>query len=107
MKLTELAIKKAKPDAKPRKMADGKGMYLLVHPNGGKYWQLAYRFDCKRKTLAMGVYPEVTLAQARERCLKARKLLANGSDPSAIKRPKASEAQSSLGIRKHLPHPCP
>ena len=86
-KLTELAIKKAKPntEAKPYKMADGGGMYLEVQPNGSKYWRLKYRFGGKEKRLALGVYPDVTLSDARERREQARKLLANGVDPSAVK----------------------
>ncbi|MDO9101574.1 MAG: Arm DNA-binding domain-containing protein [Candidatus Nitrotoga sp.] len=58
-KLTDVAIKKAKPEAKSYKMADGGGMYLEVMPNGSKYWRLKYRFGGKEKRLALGVYPEV------------------------------------------------
>ena len=64
-KLTEVAIKKAKPEEKPYKMADGGGMYLEVMPTGSKYWRLKYRFGGKEKRLAFGVYPDVSLAQAR------------------------------------------
>lgn len=58
---------------------------MLVQPNGAKYWRLAYRFAGKQKTLALGVYPDVSLLDARERREAARKLLANGIDPSAAK----------------------
>lgn len=58
-KLIDVAIKKAKPEAKSYKMADGGGMYLEVMPNGSKYWRLKYRFGGKEKRLALGVYPEV------------------------------------------------
>src|SRR5574340_289707 len=85
MALTELEIKKAKPEAKPYKMADGGGMYLFIHANGGKYWRMDYRFAGKRKTLAIGVYPDVPLTKARERREEARKLLVNDTDPSAVK----------------------
>ena len=85
MPLTDTAIKKAKPEAKPYRMADGGGMCLYVHPKGGKYWRLSYRFGGKQKTLALGVYPDVTLSEARERREQARKLLANGADPGAVK----------------------
>ncbi len=85
MALTELAVRKAKPTDKQYKMTDGGGMYLLVHPNGGKYWRLKYRIDGKEKMLSIGVYPDVTLSEARERREQARKLLANGVDPSEIK----------------------
>lgn len=81
MPLTDTAIKTAKPQAKQYKMPDEKALYLLVTPNGGKWWRLDYRFDGKRKTLSMGVYPEVSLKDARERRDQARKLLANGIDP--------------------------
>ena len=84
-KLTEVAIKKAKPDVKSYKMADGGGMYLEVMPNGSKYWRLKYRFGGKEKRLALGVYPEVRLVEARDRREQARKILANDADPSAIK----------------------
>jgi integrase len=85
MKLTDTAVRKAKPEAKPYKKADGGGMYLEVMPNGSKYWRMKYRYVGKEKRLALGVYPAVTLADARERREHARKLIANGSDPSAVK----------------------
>ena len=93
-KLTEVAIKKAKPGFNPiskaettnaYKLADGGGMYLEVMPNGSKYWRLKYRFGGKEKRLALGVYPDVSLADARERRSDARKLLANDADPGAVK----------------------
>ncbi len=67
-------------------MADGEGLYLLVTAGGSRLWRLAYRFQKKQKTLAIGVYPTVTLADAREKRLAARRLLAAGFDPSAAKR---------------------
>ncbi|TFH09440.1 MAG: DUF4102 domain-containing protein [Nitrosomonadales bacterium] len=82
MKLTDVAIRKAKPRAKPYKRADGGGLFLLVQPNGSKYWRLAYRFENKQKILAFGIYPDVSLILARERREAARKLLATGIDPS-------------------------
>jgi len=85
MALTELEVKKAKPTDKQQKLTDGGGLYLLIHPNGGKYWQMAYRFDGKQKTLSLGVYPDISLADARDRREQARKLLANDADPSALK----------------------
>jgi integrase len=82
MLLTNTAIKNAKPKDKPYKLADGDGLYLLVKPNGGKYWRLKYRYVGKEKLLALGTYPEVTLENAREKRLAARKLISNGADPS-------------------------
>ena len=81
MALTDTSIKSAKPAEKPVKMTDGDGLYLLIHPNGGKWWRFDYRFDGKRKTLSMGVYPDVTLKDARTRRDEARKQIANGIDP--------------------------
>ena len=95
-KLTEMAIKKAKPEAKAYKMADGGGMYLLVQPTGSKWWRLKYRIGGKEKMLSIGVYPDVTLSEARDRREQARKLLANGGDPSAIKKAAKQTIQKSL-----------
>jgi integrase len=89
-KLTEVAIKKAKPKAKPYKMGDGGGMYLEVMPNESKYWRLKYRFGGKEKRLALGVYPDIGLADARARREDARKLLANNTDPSEVKKAQAA-----------------
>lgn len=95
MKLTDTAARKAKPEAKPFKMADGGGMYLEVMPNGSKYWRLKYRFGGKEKRLALGVYPDTSLADARGRRDEARKLLANGSDPSTVKQAQKRQAKIS------------
>jgi len=86
MKLNDVAVRKAKPESKPYKMADGRGMYLEVMPNGSKYWRLKYRFHGKEKRLALGVYPDVPLALARERRDNARKLLAQDIDPGEQKK---------------------
>ncbi|MGC2456705.1 MAG: integrase arm-type DNA-binding domain-containing protein [Gallionellaceae bacterium] len=85
MKLTDVAARKAKPKAKPYKLADGGGLFLLVQPNGAKYWRLKYRHGGREKLLALGVYPETTITEARTRREEARKLLANGNDPGAVK----------------------
>jgi integrase len=97
MALSDTAIRNAKPKDKPYKLTDEKGLYLLVHPNGSKYWRHKYRFGQKEKTLAHGVYPDVGLKDARERRDQARKLLANGADPSETKRAQkaASVARSA------------
>lgn len=86
MALSDVKVRTAKPEAKAYKLTDGDGMVLLVHPNGSKYWRLRYRFDGKEKMLALGIYPEVTLADARARRDEARKQLANGIDPSDKKK---------------------
>ncbi len=95
MKLTNTAALKAKPEAKPYKMADGGGMYLEVMPNGSKYWRLKYRVAGKEKRLALGVYPDVSLKDARARRDEARKLLANGDDPGAVKQAQKRQAKLS------------
>jgi hypothetical protein len=82
MPLSDPAVRNAKPGARARKMFDGGGLYLEVSPRGGKWWRLKYRFDGKAKRLSLGVYPGVSLKAARDRRDKARKLLADGIDPS-------------------------
>lgn len=80
--LTATAVKKAKPNTKPTKMSDGGGLYLLIQTSGARYWRYDYRYSGRRKTLALGVYPEVSLKQAREVHLDARAILHQGSDPA-------------------------
>jgi hypothetical protein len=87
MALTDTFVKNVKPTGSKagEKHADGQGLYL--HVKGvGKYWRMSYRFVAKQKTLALGVYPAVSLAKARARRDKARELLADGVDPSTAKR---------------------
>jgi integrase len=102
MPLSDTAIKNAKAADKPYKMPDEKGMYLYVHNNGSKYFRLDYRFEGKRKTLALGVYPDVPLKQARERLYTAKKQLADGINPSehkkATKRARLAQAENSFEI---------
>jgi len=88
MPLTEFAIKNAKPLDKDFKIADEKGMYVLVAKSGSKYFRMDYRFAGKRKTLALGVYPETSLKEARDKRDAARKLLDGDIDPSANRKAK-------------------
>lgn len=81
MKLNAKQVELSKAKDKPYKLADGGGLYLLVNPNGTKYWRLKYRIAGKEKLLAVGVYPSVTLADARARREEAKKILAAGGDP--------------------------
>jgi Arm DNA-binding domain len=76
--LSDTAVRNAKPKTKPYKISDGDGLFLHVMPSGSKYWRLKYFFAGKEKLLALGVYPDITLADARTRRAEARKLLAAG-----------------------------
>lgn len=86
MKLTEVKCRNAKPLEKPYKLFDGRGLYLEIRKNGSKYWRMKYRFLGKEKLLAIGVYPEISLSLARQKCLDARRLLDDNIDPSAAKK---------------------
>lgn len=86
MPLTDTACRQAKAAPKPYKLADGGGLFLLVNSTGARYWRWKYRYAGKEKLLALGVYPEIGLAQARERHQEARKLLAEGIDPSVARK---------------------
>ncbi len=96
MSLTNTKVLAAKPASRPYKITDEKGLYLFVTPKNAKYWRFKYRFDSKEHTLAFGVYPEVTLATAREKRDEARKLIVNNVDPGLIKKAKlAAKTESS------------
>lgn len=86
MSLTDTALRKLKPEEKPKKYSDEKGLFLLVTPTGGKWWRLKYRFGGKEKSLSLGTYPEISLKQARERRDEARALVADGIDPSEVRK---------------------
>lgn len=86
MALTDAACRRAAPREKAYKLADGGGLYLLVTPDGGRYWRMDYRFAGKRKTLAIGVYPAVALRAARSAREAAKAQLTDGIDPSTEKR---------------------
>jgi hypothetical protein len=86
MMLSVTAIKSAKPAEKPYRMADEKGLYLLVQKNGSKWWRLDYRIHGVRKTISLGVYPDIGLKEARELRDEARKQIALGTDPSDLRR---------------------
>jgi integrase len=87
-RLTATAVKKAKPRDKQYKLTDSRGMYLLVLPSGGKYWRYDYTYNNKRKTLALGVYPDVSLADARKDHQAAREAVASHLDPNDLKKRK-------------------
>jgi len=95
MPLSDVKVRNVKPGEKQIKLSDSDGMYLLVTPNGGKCWRLKYRYAGKEKVLALGTYPEISLANARQRREDARKLLANGVDPGAIKKAQKASRNDS------------
>ncbi|EKB01211.1 TPA: tyrosine-type recombinase/integrase [Proteus mirabilis] len=86
MKLTDMAIKKAKPREKVYSLGDGNGLSLIVEPNGSKGWRFRYQFNGKSKMISLGIYPVITLNEAREKRDNARKLVANGVDPSEARK---------------------
>lgn len=86
MKLTEKIVKNLLPKDKPYKKFDSHGLFLLINPTGRKYWRVKFRFANKEKILALGVYPEVSLKEARAKHAKARILLKEGVDPSLVRK---------------------
>ncbi|WP_193157072.1 MULTISPECIES: tyrosine-type recombinase/integrase [Citrobacter freundii complex] len=94
MSLTDIKAKNAKPLEKEYKLTDGFGMFLRVTPKGSKYWQMAYRFEGKQKLFSIGVYPAVSLSDARQRRDEARRLLAQGIDPNAKKQAEVKELKA-------------
>src|SRR6266581_37284 len=96
MALTDTAIKNTKPQVKPVKLSDDRGLYLLLNPNGSRWWRLDYRFGGKRKTLSMGVYPDVPRKVAREKRDAARAMLAAGADPGT-QRKSEKKARAEAG----------
>lgn len=86
MPLSDAKVRNAKPKAKPYKMSDGDGLFLVVMPSGSKYWRMKYFYAGKEKLLACGVYPEISLSKAREQRFRARESIAAGHDPGEVKR---------------------
>jgi len=102
MPLTDTAIRNAKPGDKPAKLFDERGLFLLVTPSGGKWWRFKYRFEGKEKLLSLGVYPDVSLKEARDKRDEARKQIAAGIDPGenrkAQKSARADRAANSFEV---------
>lgn len=102
MPLSDTAIRTAKPTNKPQKLADGGGLYLLLNPNGSRWWRLKYRAGGKEKLLSLGTYPDTGLKDARDKRDAARKLLAAGVDPGeqrkAVKAAGAERAANSFAV---------
>lgn len=97
--MTDSRVRAAKPAEKPYKLSDARGLCLQVMPAGGRYWRFNYRFNGRQKTLALGTYPDVPLARARERLQEARRQLAEGIDPSVVKQAINSDFEAD---RLHL-----
>lgn len=93
--LSEVKVRTAKPQANEYKLFDGGGLFLLITPSGGKLWRLRYLFDKKEKKLSLGIYPEISLHDARKRRDQARAQLAHGIDPGAV-----LKAQKQVNIQK-------
>ena len=99
--LTDATIRKqCTPGPRPYKVTDRDGLYLLVQPSGGRYWRYDYRHSGKLKTLALGVYPDVPLATAREKLLEARQQVAANLDPSAVRKAARTEQQRLLDLER-------
>ena len=88
MPLNALTVQSAKPKDKSYKLSDGRGLYLEISPSGGKWWRYKYRFEGKEKRISLGTYPDISLAKARDNHITARKLLAEGIDPSEDRKSK-------------------
>lgn len=97
MPLTDTAIRNAKLRATPYKLSDAGGLHLLINPNGSRLWRVAYRFAGKQRTLALGAYPTISLAKAREGRDSAKQLLAGGIDPGVEKRRQRLATQTAGG----------
>ena len=97
MPLTDVKCRNAKEKISPYKLSDGGGLYLLVRPDGAKYWRLAYRWHSKQRTLALGVYPAIGLMEARSGREDAKRSLAANVDPSSVKRERKRVAKIATG----------
>jgi len=95
MSLTDLAVRRLKPKDKPYRVSDGGGMFIEVKPNGSKYWRLAFRFAGKQKHMVFGVYPEVSLAEARKQRDQARAWLRKGKNP-VVERQKQKAEKAAM-----------
>ncbi|NMC35399.1 MAG: DUF4102 domain-containing protein, partial [Veillonellaceae bacterium] len=95
MPLTDVAVRNAKPGSKTLRIRDERGLYLEISPKGGKWWRFRYMLKGRANMLSLGVYPDVSLKDARQRRDEARKLLANGIDPGKVRREEKAETAAS------------
>jgi integrase len=98
--LNDLNIRNAKPIDKDFRLNDGGGLYLLIKPGGAKWWRFDYTFEAKRKTLSVGVYPTIGLADARRKAEEARTTVANGNDPSDVRKEAKALHQQAIENKK-------
>jgi hypothetical protein len=100
--MSDLTLRRdSKPKSKPYRASNGDGLYLLVNPNGSKWWRFDYTIDGKRNTISLGVYPAVSLAGAQRKADEARSHVAEGIDPSAErKKTKAKRAETTENERR-------
>jgi len=96
MQLSDKAIRALKPKEKPYKATDGQGLYLLVTMQGSRLWRFDYRYQGKRLTLSLGKFPDIGLADARQRVSQARQLLAQGRDPASVKQVQSAAANDNF-----------
>src|SRR6185437_15741004 len=97
--LSDTAIRKSTPGGKARKLTDGRGLFLLLTPAGGRWWRFKYRFAGEEKLLSLGIYPDVPLKAARVKAEDARRLIAAGTDPSAVRQAEKRQAREQAGGR--------
>ena len=99
MALTELKIKSLTSTSKIQKISDGGGLILFINPKGNKYWRYNFRFENKQKTLSIGVYPAVSLAEARKKHIQAKLLLAEGIDPTMVNKTAEDAAKREISLQ--------
>jgi len=100
--LKDVVIRNAKPTEKDQRLNDGEGLYLLIKPNGAKWWRFDYSIGGKRKTLSLGTYPAITLANARAKASEARNSVANGTDPSNTRKENKAAQKRVTENKKRL-----
>ncbi|HEY3982494.1 tyrosine-type recombinase/integrase [Cedecea sp.] len=97
MPLTDLELRRSKPQDKPYTLSDGGGLSILIEPNGSKGWRFRYRFDGKPKMLSLGTYPTVSLTDARQKRDEAKKLVVSGINPSEARKQQKRDRQDVTG----------
>ena len=101
MSLSDTVTRQSKPQAKPIKMFDGRGLFLLLSPTGSRCWRFKYRIDGRERLLSLGIYPDVPLTLARDRREEARQLLARGIDPGAKRQAEKVSRKDSFEAIAH------